>query len=64
MDPKEIPLTGGRFTWSDWRKHREVLQARTILISVNWEEKYANTRETLLLRLLYDHLPIMLDLDR
>lgn len=59
----EIPLSNGKFTWSreGGANSRSLLDR--LLISSKWDDIFANSRVSRLVRILFDHFPILLEAD-
>ncbi len=56
----DIPLEGGRFTWTNNRDNATMSHLDRFLYSANWEDYNQNMSQRRLPRLLSDHFPILL----
>ena len=57
----DLPLVGGRFTWSNTREVASRSRLDRFLVSADWEEKFPSVCQCCLSRLLSDHFPILLE---
>ncbi|GLT55575.1 hypothetical protein SLA2020_286860 [Shorea laevis] len=57
----DIPLEGGRFTWSNGREVEAWSKIDRFLLSTEWEEHFPDVSQKRLPRLVSDHFPLMLD---
>jgi hypothetical protein len=58
---REIPLSGGQFTWSNNQKNPTLEKLDRILINCEWEIIFPLSSARKIPRLMYDHNPIILD---
>jgi exonuclease III len=57
----DIPLVGGKFSWSNNRDDQCWSRIDRFLFSLDWEEQFLDVVQRRLPRLLSDHFPLMLD---
>jgi hypothetical protein len=57
----DIPLEGGRYTWSNNRENAAMSRIDRFLYTGEWEDCYPTVVQRRLPRLLSDHFPIMLE---
>uniref|UniRef100_A0A2N9FVR5 Reverse transcriptase domain-containing protein n=1 Tax=Fagus sylvatica TaxID=28930 RepID=A0A2N9FVR5_FAGSY len=57
----DIPLEGGRYTWSNNRENAAMSRIDRFLYTGEWEDRYPTVVQRRLSRLLSDHFPIMLE---
>ena len=57
----DIPLEGGRYTWSNNRENVVMSCIDRFLYSGDWEDRYPTVTQRRLPRLLSDHFPILLE---
>jgi exonuclease III len=57
----DIPLQGGRFTWSNNRAHMSSSRIDRFLISADWDGHFPKISQKRLPRVLSDHFPVLLD---
>ena len=57
----DIPLEGGKFTWSNNRETPAMSRIDRFLYSADWEDRYPTVVQKRLPKLLSDHCPIMLE---
>ena len=57
----DIPMEGGRFTWSNNRENAVMSCIDWFLYTGEWEDRYPTVVQRRLPRLLSDHFPIMLE---
>ncbi len=57
----DIPLEGGRYTWSNNRENAAMSHIDWFLYTGEWEDRYPTVVQRRLPRLLSDHFPIMLE---
>ena len=60
---RDLPLQGGRFTWSGGRNGRSKSRLDRFLVSSDWESQFSNVAQRSLPRPISDHFPILLDSD-
>jgi hypothetical protein len=58
---REIPLSGGQFTWSNNQKNPTLEKLDRILINCEWENLFPLSSARKIPRLMSDHNPIILD---
>jgi hypothetical protein len=58
---REIPLSGGQFTWSNNQKNPTLEKLDRILINCEWENIFPLSSARKIPRLMSDHNPIILD---
>jgi hypothetical protein len=57
----DIPLEGGKFTWSNNRETPTMSQIDRFLYSGEWEDRYPTVVQKRLPKVLSDHFPIILE---
>ena len=57
----DIPLSGGNFTWSNNRDIVSMSRIDRFLYTADWEEGFITIAQKRLVRLTFDHFPIMLE---
>jgi exonuclease III len=57
----DIPLQGGRFTWSNNRTNMSSSRIDRFLISADWDGHFPKISQKRLPRVLSDHFPVLLD---
>jgi endonuclease/exonuclease/phosphatase family metal-dependent hydrolase len=57
----DIPLQGGRFTWSNNRAHMSSSKIDRFLILADWDGHFPKISKKRLPRVLSDHFPVLLD---
>lgn len=57
----DIPLEGGKFTWSNNRTTPAMSRIDLFLFSGDWEDRYSTVIQKRLPKLLSDHFPILLE---
>ena len=57
----DIPMEGGRFTWSNNREAEAMFRIDRFLYSPGWEEAFPTITQRSLSRILSDHFPILLE---
>ena len=57
----DIPMEGGRYTWSNNRENAAMSRIDRFLYTGDWEDRYPTVVQRRLSRLLSDHFPIMLE---
>ena len=60
----DIPLQGGRFTWSNNREHNSSSRIDRFLFSADWDEHFPPISQIRLPCVLLDHFSILLDCRR
>uniref|UniRef100_A0A2N9GE37 Reverse transcriptase domain-containing protein n=1 Tax=Fagus sylvatica TaxID=28930 RepID=A0A2N9GE37_FAGSY len=58
---RDIPLEGGRYTWSNNHETAAMSRIDRFLYSSDWEDRFSTVVQRRLPRLLSDHFPIMLE---
>ncbi|XP_016513659.1 uncharacterized protein LOC107830565 [Nicotiana tabacum] len=60
MNLIDLPLEGGVYTW--FKGHNQIISSRVdrILISEEWDDTFRNIKQSLLQRLISDHVPVSL----
>jgi hypothetical protein len=58
---REIPLSGGHFTWSNNQKNPTLEKLDRVLINFEWENLFPRSSARKIPRLMSDHNPIILD---
>jgi hypothetical protein len=57
----DLPLVGGRFTWSSNQENPSMSRLDRFLVSPEWDTQFSTAVQSLLPRTLSDHSPILLD---
>uniref|UniRef100_A0A2N9I908 Reverse transcriptase domain-containing protein n=1 Tax=Fagus sylvatica TaxID=28930 RepID=A0A2N9I908_FAGSY len=57
----DLPLVGGRFTWSSNQENPAMSRLDRFLVSPDWDTQFSTAVQSLLPRTLSDHSPILLD---
>ena len=60
----DLPLVGGRFTWSSNQENPSMSRLDRFLVSPEWDDQFSTAVQSLLPRTLSDHFPILLDCGR
>jgi endonuclease/exonuclease/phosphatase family metal-dependent hydrolase len=61
LDLVDIPLLGGRFTWSNNSENTSSSRIDRFLFSLDWNDHFPNISQKRLPRILSDHFPILLE---
>ncbi|CAN0907175.1 hypothetical protein LINGRAHAP2_LOCUS24661 [Linum grandiflorum] len=56
----DLPLVGGRFTWTNFHEHPTLSRLDRVMVSIGWEAKFPDCVVKVLPRLCSDHNPLML----
>lgn len=60
----DLPLLGGRFTWSNSQDNPSMSRIDRFLVFAGWDSFFSSSVQSLLPRPLSDHFPILLDCGR
>ena len=60
---RELPLSGGKFTWSNNRKHPTLEKLDRVLISSSWETEFPLCNLRKIPRYMSDHNPLIVRID-
>lgn len=58
---RDCPFQNAKFTWMNGRDPRTVNKLDRFLVSNEWEELYSRFIQECILKIVYDHWPIMLN---
>ena len=58
---RDLPLVGGSYTWCGGLNNRSASRLNRFLVSEEWESHFSNLSQSLLLKSISDHAPILLD---
>ena len=58
---KDLPLFGGPFTWSGGVNNQSFSRLDRFLVNEEWDFRFSGSRQCVLLRLVPDHFPILLE---
>ena len=64
LDLKDLPIQGGRFTWSGGLNSQRMARLDRFLINDKWDNLFNNVIQTMLPRPISDHCLIALEGDR
>ena len=57
----DLPLEGGRYTWSSGLDQPSMSRIDRVLVSHNWEEHYLDVTQRVLTRPISNHFPILVE---
>ncbi|RVW64332.1 putative ribonuclease H protein [Vitis vinifera] len=58
---KDLPLFGGPFTWSGGVNNQTLSRLDRFLVNEGWDCRFSHSRQSVLLRPVSDHFPILLE---
>ena len=61
LNLKDPPLCNGQFTWSNFRDQPVCCRLDRFLPSVYWEDVFPYFRQEMVVRVVSDHCPVILD---